>query len=262
MDTINNIPEFSIVTVCFNSEKTINKTIESVLGQEFKDYEYIIVDGASKDGTMDVVKSYEEKFEGRLKYISEPDKGIYDAFNKGIRMSKGKYVWIVNSDDYIEPSALEELYKVSSQYTFENAPIISAATNVHKSGTVKKIKSSAEQAADAYKKDWICSPHTSTVIPLNVYNKVGLYDDRYRIIGDLDWFHTAYHSNVEFVFIDKVITNMIVGGVSTEYDYKKSFKDRRCYLNKHYKNPFVKAYKLIYWTLSFYSIKRKNSKRR
>ena len=111
---MNKIPEFSIVTVCFNSEKTIKKTIESVLQQEFKDYEYIIVDGASKDGTMDVVKNYEDKFEGRLRYISEPDKGIYDAFNKGIRMSKGKYVWIVNSDDYIEPNALEELYKVSS----------------------------------------------------------------------------------------------------------------------------------------------------
>ena len=126
---MNNIPEFSIVTVCFNSEKTIKTTIESVLQQKYNDYEYIIVDGASKDSTMDIVKSYETKFEGRLRYISEPDKGIYDAFNKGIKMSKGKYVWIVNSDDYIEPNALEELSSITSQYTKENAPIISAAMN-------------------------------------------------------------------------------------------------------------------------------------
>ena len=156
---MNKTPEFSIVTVCFNSEKTIKTTIESVLQQKYKDYEYIIVDGASKDGTMEIVKSYETKFEGRLRYISEPDKGIYDAFNKGIKMSKGKYVWIVNSDDYIEPNALEKLIAITSQYTFENAPIISAATRFIKGDHTTVNHFTAEKAEKAYKQDLICSLH-------------------------------------------------------------------------------------------------------
>ena len=94
-------PFFTIVTVCWNSDKTISRTIESVLEQDFKDYEYVIVDGGSTDNTIDIIKAYEPRFEGKLKYKSEPDKGIYDAFNKGIERATGKYIWLVNSDDYI-----------------------------------------------------------------------------------------------------------------------------------------------------------------
>ena len=101
----------SIATPCFNSEKTIERTIKSVLDQKFKDYEYIIVDGGSTDKTLDIVKKYEPLFEGRMRWISEPDKGIYDAFNKGVERSRGVYCWNVNSDDWIESDAL---LKISS----------------------------------------------------------------------------------------------------------------------------------------------------
>lgn len=101
-------PLFSIATPCYNSEKTIERTIKSVLQQEFKDYEYIIVDGGSTDGTLEIIKKYEPLFEGRMKWKSEPDKGIYDAFNKGVQRSSGYYCWNVNSDDWIEPDALEK----------------------------------------------------------------------------------------------------------------------------------------------------------
>lgn len=254
---MNKIPEFSIVTVCFNSEKTIKKTIESVLQQEFKDYEYIIVDGASKDGTMDVVRSYVGKFEGRLRYISEPDKGIYDAFNKGVRMSKGKYVWIVNSDDYIEPNALDELYKVSSQYTFENAPIISAGMNLCKGENVTPLFGSAEKAALAYKKDWTCSPHTSTLIPLNVYNNIGLYNDKYYIAGDKDLLRRAYKLKVPFIYIGIVVTNMVYEGISSKPNFKKDYNDHVLFLKTHYNNPFVFLYRLTIWLLKFWLTKRK-----
>ena len=222
---MNNIPEFSIVTVCFNSEKTIITTIESVLKQKYKNYEYIIVDGASKDGTMDIVKSYEIKFEGRLRYISEPDKGIYDAFNKGIRISKGKYVWIVNSDDYIEPNVLEELSFLTSQYKFENAPIISAGMNFCNGKSVTTVFGSAEKAAIAYKKDVVCSPHPSTLVPLHIYNEIGVYDDRFKISGDKEWLHRAYKMKVPFIFVDTVVTNMMMGGISTTPNFKKKYKD-------------------------------------
>ena len=87
--------KFSIITISFNSEKTIERTIKSVLTQTYSDFEYIIVDGASKDGTLDIVKKFEPFFEGRMKWKSEPDKGIYDAMNKGIRMATGDIIGIV-----------------------------------------------------------------------------------------------------------------------------------------------------------------------
>ncbi len=105
-------PLFSIITVCWNSDKTISRTIESVLGQDFQDYEYLIVDGDSTDRTIDIIKTYEPQFNGKLKYKSEPDKGIYDAFNKGIERATGKYIWLVNSDDFIEPGVLGKLYNL------------------------------------------------------------------------------------------------------------------------------------------------------
>ncbi len=90
----------SILIATYNSDKTLRDTIESVLRQSYRDFEYILIDGGSKDNTVDIIKEYEPQFEGRLKYISERDKGIYDAMNKGIRMATGDVVGILNSDDF------------------------------------------------------------------------------------------------------------------------------------------------------------------
>ena len=106
--------KLSIITVTYNSEKTLRDTIESVLSQTYTDYEYIIVDGASKDNTINIVKEYEPKFEGRMRWISEPDKGIYDAMNKGIKMSTGDVVSIINSDDFYHRKDIFEKIVTSS----------------------------------------------------------------------------------------------------------------------------------------------------
>src|SRR5690242_18447201 len=113
-----NKPEtkISIVTVCFNSAKTIADTIESVLNQDYKPHEYILVDGASTDRTVQIIKTYEDVFRERgisYLYISEPDRGIYDAMNKGIAMATGELIGIVNSDDWYEKDALN---LISSRY--------------------------------------------------------------------------------------------------------------------------------------------------
>lgn len=92
--------KISLITVTYNSSKTLSFTIQSVLNQIYSDIEYIIVDGASKDNTLSIIKEYEPKFNGRMKWISEPDKGLYDAMNKGIRMATGDLVGIINSDDF------------------------------------------------------------------------------------------------------------------------------------------------------------------
>ena len=91
--------KISIITVTFNSEKTLRYTIESVLNQNYDDIEYLIIDGGSTDSTLDIIKCYEPKFEGKLHYISEPDKGIYDAMNKGMHLAKGEYLIFLNAGD-------------------------------------------------------------------------------------------------------------------------------------------------------------------
>ena len=110
-------PQFSIITICYNSGKTVERTLKSVLGQSFKNFEYIIVDGGSNDDTLDIVRKYEPLFQGRLKWKSEPDKGIYDAMNKGIVRVSGDIIGIVNSDDWLEPDALE---KVHNAFIYNN----------------------------------------------------------------------------------------------------------------------------------------------
>ena len=100
----------SVVTVTWNSAATLRDTLESVLAQTYCDIEHIIVDGGSMDGTMRLVQEYEPRYNGRLRYISEPDRGIYDAMNKGIGMASGEVVGILNSDDfYTSPDAVEKL---------------------------------------------------------------------------------------------------------------------------------------------------------
>jgi glycosyltransferase involved in cell wall biosynthesis len=90
--------KISLITACYNSAKTIKTAIDSVLSQKGVEIEYIVVDGGSKDGTVDLLKSYEPKFNGWMRWISEPDKGMYDAINKGIKMATGDIVGILNAD--------------------------------------------------------------------------------------------------------------------------------------------------------------------
>ena len=92
--------KISLITATYNSAETLRDTMQSVLNQTFKDVDYIVVDGGSKDATMDIVKEFEPQFEGRMRWVSERDKGIYDAMNKGVRMAQGDIVGILNSDDF------------------------------------------------------------------------------------------------------------------------------------------------------------------
>lgn len=104
--------KFSLITVTFNSEATLRDTLQTVLAQSYPDIEYIVVDGASKDGTVSIIKEVGPRFDGRMHWISEPDKGLYDAMNKGIRMATGDVVGIINSDDfYHRTDVIEQVVK-------------------------------------------------------------------------------------------------------------------------------------------------------
>ena len=251
-------PLFSIVTVCYNSSATIGRTIKSVLAQECKDYEYVIVDGASKDETVNLIKCYEPQFEGRMRWVSEPDKGIYDAFSKGCKMAQGKYVWIVNSDDYIEPDALVNLKDLIATFDADNLPVISGWANfVSEDGkTVKSIMKCSKAGLErAYKKDSIGVVHPATLVPKCVYEKTGYFDERYKIIGDIDWFQRAYKLGIPFYFFEKPITNMADGGISNVVGIKPRIRDRKILLQKKYTNPMRRYYQLTGWIYRWYKAK-------
>lgn len=247
-----NRPLFSIITVCYNCESSIAKTMKSVLEQGYEDYEYIIVDGASKDKTVNIIKQFEPIFNGKLKWSSEPDKGIYDAFTKGVNLASGKFVWIVNSDDYIMPDALNYIATIYGNLSNDNAPIISGAMNfVDSEGNIKKVCMSKEADLEkAFRRDDIGVTHPATIVPKYVYDKIGAFDIKYRLAGDVDWFHRAYMNGCKFKFVDKVLTNMTDGGISSQYNWKRykiSLNDRKHYLSKFYTKPVERNLHLFRW---------------
>ena len=168
----------SIITVCHNSEETIRDTINSVLNQTYPKLEYIIIDGSSTDSTVSILKEYEKVFQEKqiiYSYRSEPDKGIYDAMNKGIQMASGELIGIINSDDWYEPEAVETAVAC---YCKENYDLFYADLRIvgGKRTFIKKAKNSK----------WVTSRywnHPTTFIPAKVYRR---YQYKTENIHD-DW---------------------------------------------------------------------------
>lgn len=244
---------FSITTPCFNSEATIERTIKSILSQDYDDYEYIIVDGGSTDSTIDIVKKYETLFKGKMRWKSEPDRGLYDAFNKGIEQSNGLFCWNVNSDDFIEPDALKKVSEVISNFDISNLPVISGISRIiTKDGKMVKLEKHSKQNADfCYKTNGMGVTHPATLVPKCVYDKFGAYDIRFKISADIDWFNRIYKNHVPIFFFDEVLTNMQDDGISNRFDYIKNAKDRILLLKKKYSNPFYRIYFFCRWTVNY-----------
>lgn len=238
-------PLFSIATSCLNSEKTIERTIKSVLAQTFTDYEYIIVDGGSTDGTLDIIMKYEPLFKGRMRWYSEPDKGIYDAFNKGVKHSNGYFCWNVNSDDWIESEALSELYSIADNCK-NTMTILCCRMKMHKNSgcimsqlvTLDRISAAGEGLTR------MGITHPASVFSHDVYDNIGLYDDRYYISGDIDHFIRSYRSRkVAFLPVDRVIINMSDNGISNTFNLKKVNHDWSIRFSKFCTSPIM-AFKL------------------
>lgn len=246
--------KFSIITISFNSEKTIERTIKSVLTQTYSNFEYIIVDGASKDGTLDIVKKYEPLFEGRMKWKSEPDEGIYNAMNKGVRMASGEIIGIVNSDDWLEPDALDIVKNVFTKNESNTKALYCGGIYYHRmDGTVKcwraNLKSFNRQAF-LYIMSGI--RHPSTFVPRQVYERIGLFNDQMKLSADQDFVLRCYYGGVRFVEIPEVLSNMSEGGLSTEGSERArrlSTEDRKLMLHNFNKRG-LEYYWLFYtWKL-------------
>ena len=205
----------SIITVCFNSREYIRQTIESVLNQSYKNIEYIIIDGGSTDGTVAIVKEYERLFSGRLKWVSEKDNGIYDAMNKGIELATGDIIGILNSDDWYENSAIEEVvkYAVEDEIIFGNSMLVS--------DTEKILSVPHKNYIDYTLTKGMPFCHQSAFIPKSIYNQIGKYDIKFNIVADYDFIYRCIEGNVRFVYIDSILANFRLGGIS-DRKYLKS----------------------------------------
>jgi len=207
-------PLFTVITVCYNSEKTIERTLQSVLNQTEQDYEYLIIDGASTDGTLDIVRSYETKFGDRLHIFSEKDNGIYDAMNKGIAKASGELIGLVNSDDYYELDALENMKKAYLGLISSNE----AHDHVILYGMQRRLRNSEEIEIEFVNhrilgEGMIC--HPTCFVSRAVYNDFGAYDTNYRSAADLD-FLLRIKTTTDTVFIPvyHIISNFELGGMS------------------------------------------------
>ena len=206
----------SIITVCYNSAQTVGKAIESVLNQTYPNIEYTIVDGLSKDNTVEVARSYEEAFRQKgytYRIVSEKDSGIYDAMNKGIRMATGELVGMINSDDWYEPIAVETAVKT---YQEEPYDVFYGDINlIRTNGQIIVKKSRLDRFPSS--RHW---NHPTTFITKKAYDEVGLYRNE-TIYDDFDLILRMRRAGKKVAIRNVVLANVKTGGVSNEKSIKK-----------------------------------------
>ena len=209
--------KISIITVTFNSAETLPDTIESVLRQDYDDYEYLVIDGGSKDATVDIIKQFESRFGGKMRWISEPDKGMYDGINKGIRMATGDVVGIINSDDFYHRN---DIFRIINS-SFEENPGIQAIYGdvrfVTPDNLEKTVRyySSAKFKPAKFRWGWMPAHPTFFTYRSN-FDKFGLYKIDYRIAADYELLiRFLYTNHLPAKYIPVDFMKMRTGGRST-----------------------------------------------
>ena len=205
--------KISIITVCFNSKKTIRRTFDSVLHQTYPNIEYLVIDGQSSDGTRDIIREYEPLFQGRMQWVSEKDEGIYDAMNKGIRMAKGDLIGILNSDDYYEDNAVEIMVNAMTQEPYQ---ILYGEIRTWQDGREESVG----LLTHTFLKDRMIY-HPACFVSRSVYRDFGGFDLQYPSVADYDFMLRMSEKNeIKFYPVYQLIANFTTGGMcSTETAY-------------------------------------------
>jgi glycosyltransferase involved in cell wall biosynthesis len=211
---------FSIITVAFNSELTLKDTIESILLQRYTDIEYIIVDGLSIDNTLKIIKEYEPKFNGKMKWISERDAGIYDAMNKGLKMVTGDIVGFLNSDDTLADSTA--ISKIVNYFkTYKSADCVYADLYyVSRYNIDTIIRYWQTGVKKKFSKGWHPA-HPVFYVRKDIYLKYGTFDLNYKLAADFELMLRFIEKNhIECVYLPEALVRMKLGGESN-----KNFKN-------------------------------------
>ncbi|GHU16260.1 glycosyl transferase [Betaproteobacteria bacterium] len=215
-------PSFSIITVAYNADQWLEPTILSILNQSYPSIEYLIIDGASSDGTVDIIRHYEV---GIAYWESEPDKGLYDAMNKGLKRATGDYVWFVNAGDTLDSADIVQQVASLVQKEPTLPDIIYGETIVmdeqgHSLG-LRRLKSPDKLTWKSFKMGMLVC-HQSFVVKLEL---APLFDMQYRYSSDFDWCIRCMKEANTYLNTRKVLSRFLDGGVSTK-QRKASLKER------------------------------------
>lgn len=227
-------PLFSIITVCLNAEVHISEALESVLAQSFGDYELIVADGGSTDGTLGILGASEPRFGGRMNWLSERDDGIYDAMNRVLDRATGEYVEFLGADDRLRPGALAAV--ANALGSTPRPDIVCGATHVFGPNAEwdeparRKIRRGLTQRAPA--------GHQSTFVRREVIQAAGGFDQRFRIAADYDLYLRLVEAGRTERLLDEALSEFRLGGVSSR-SARATAREYRDVRVAHGANPVV-----------------------
>lgn len=208
---------FSIITVSYNSEKTIEKTFISLLNQEYQNFEYIVIDGYSTDQTINIIKKYEIRFLEKgipFRWISEKDDGIYNAMNKGIKMANGKIIGIINSDDTYTKHALKAVYEES--ITYPNYDIYHGLMRFWSGNKLTMIRALGDEM--------LCHSmieHPTCFVRKELYQNLGLFNEKYQFVADYEFMLRAKKAQSKFYLIESIISDFNENGNGNSFRARK-----------------------------------------
>lgn len=204
--------KLSIITVSFNSVNTIKDTIESIISQDYTNIEYIVIDGDSKDGTVDIVNKYSDYV---THFHSENDQGIYDAMNKGINIASGDIIGILNSDDFYPNSfILSNVIKTFKKYKCDAVYGDLVYVKASDTAKIKRYWKAGEYNTKKIKNGWML-PHPTFFVKREIYKKHGLYDTELKSAADYKMIlNLLYKQNIIVYYIPMILVNMRLGGTS------------------------------------------------
>jgi glycosyltransferase involved in cell wall biosynthesis len=218
-------PLISIITVVYNGASTLEQTMLSVINQTYKNIEYIIIDGCSTDGTIDIIKKYEDRL---VYWVSESDKGIYDAMNKGINKATGNIIGIINSGDSYENNAIENI--VAQSIKNKDIGVFHGLLRIYDENG--KFECILGQHSSHLAKGMI--EHPTCFVNRNIYDRYGLFDIQYKSAADYDFMLKLYFNSVKFMLLESILSNFYRGGISGSWIgfYEKLYIFKKYKLNK------------------------------
>lgn len=249
--------KISIITATFNSEKTLQDTLDSVLRQDYRNIEHIIIDGGSMDSTVDIIRAYASKTTSHsVKWVSEKDRGIYDAMNKGIAMATGDVIGILNSDDYF--TSYDVVSKLAKP--FEDETLDAVYGDIHFVHDGEPDKVTRYYSSKIFSPFWVrfgfMPAHPSLYVRKEIYDKVGLYKLDYKIGADFEMVVRMFHVHkIKAHYINMDFVTMRNGGASTSgvQSHKLLLQEdaRACRENGLYSNQFLISLKYLYKVFEF-----------
>ncbi|MBR5677945.1 MAG: glycosyltransferase [Paludibacteraceae bacterium] len=218
--------KISIITITFNSAKTLQRALDSVQSQSYGNIEHVIVDGASTDGTRAMIEAYAAK-NPNVRWISEKDDGIYNAINKGIRMATGDIIGFLHSDDIFNFS--DSIEQIAAAFETGNVDVVYGDLQYCRAGKVVRKWNSNSFNSRSLKYGWM-PPHPTVYVRREVYEQVGPYDEWFRISADYDMMLRIFKSNYTTHYIPSILVSMETGGASNKDTRARLSKTQEDYL--------------------------------